>query len=209
MARSFGKHPNMENMVFIMSNVVVKVIIRLSIRQVKRRVLWKDLEDIDPRNFTWLVRGDFNIIREDGERIGGHSQPLAAMEEFNNCLDNCGLIEASYHGSRVSGCNSHSGSTRSWARMDRAVQNMDFMAFFHNAHFEYFSSKSSDHSPMLLRLDRVFNRYGPSPFKFQNMWCAHASFKACVAEVWNAVEVSSGLWRLATKLKKMRLALRA
>lgn len=29
--------------------------------------------------------GDFNSIKEDGERIGGQPRPLAAMEEFNNC----------------------------------------------------------------------------------------------------------------------------
>lgn len=57
--------------------------------------------------------GDFNIIRGDGERIGGNPGALSAMEEFNVCLDNCGLLELSYFGGRVSWCNGHSGSSRS------------------------------------------------------------------------------------------------
>lgn len=70
--------------------------------QVERRVLWKDLEDINPGNFPWLVIGDFNIIKEDGERVKGHSRLIVAMEEFKNSLDNCGRMEVSFNGRCVS-----------------------------------------------------------------------------------------------------------
>lgn len=36
-------------------------------RQVDRRSLWQDLEEVQVGDFPWLVTGDFNIIREDGE----------------------------------------------------------------------------------------------------------------------------------------------
>lgn len=42
--------------------------------------------------------GDFNAIRMDSKRIGGHPQPLISMSEFNDCLDNCGLIDLHTNG---------------------------------------------------------------------------------------------------------------
>ncbi|KAG2686056.1 hypothetical protein I3760_10G158300 [Carya illinoinensis] len=59
----------------------------------------------------WLVAGDFNIIVEDGERIGGHPRAISAMDEFNACLDSYGLLDLSISGSHVSWCNGHSGTS--------------------------------------------------------------------------------------------------
>ncbi|XP_035551728.1 uncharacterized protein LOC118349893 [Juglans regia] len=57
-------------------------------------------------------------------------------------------------------------------------------------------------------LDAVVS-YGPRPFRFQNMWTSHGDFKRCVEEVWKLPTTSVGLFRLAEKLKKTKIALRA
>lgn len=41
----------------------------------------------------WMVEGDFNRIREDEKRIGEQTRPLAAMEDFNNYINTCGMVE--------------------------------------------------------------------------------------------------------------------
>lgn len=79
---------------------------------VERRGLWDSLKTIcmeDP----WLVVGDFNIIREDRELVGGNPWPLTSMADFNECLDSCGLLELAIEGRRMSWCNGHEGLTRS------------------------------------------------------------------------------------------------
>lgn len=53
----------------------------------------------------WLMVGDFNVIQRDEELIGGNSRPLASMEEFNSCLDQCGIVELYSGGQHMSWCN--------------------------------------------------------------------------------------------------------
>ncbi|KAF5459676.1 hypothetical protein F2P56_019603 [Juglans regia] len=117
-------------------------------RQVERRNLWQDLEDVHTGDSPWLVIGDFNLIREDGERIGDNPRSLSAMEEFNCCLDNCSLLDLAFVGSHMTWCNGHEGQSWSGARLDRAVINLGFSNCFLDAHYERLTRKYSDHCPM-------------------------------------------------------------
>lgn len=69
--------------------------------------------------------------------------------------------------------------------------------------------KTSDHSLMIISLGREVEQYGPSPFRCQGMWCNHEDFISHVKVVWNMLERSNGLVKLATKLKRTKISLRA
>ncbi|XP_031287891.1 uncharacterized protein LOC116146622 [Pistacia vera] len=176
---------------------------------IERRDLWQSLELVDSKEDPWLVVGDFNVFREDSERVGGHPRPIMSMEEFNNCIDHCGLLDMQVMGRRLSWCNGHEGHTRSWARLDRALINIHYANRFPSACFEYLNRKTSDHCPMLIHVQKQEVGYGPHPFRFQNMWVTHTDFRRCVEEVWKEPTIFVGLRRLAEKLKKTKLALRA
>ncbi|KAG2674065.1 hypothetical protein I3760_13G119000 [Carya illinoinensis] len=124
---------------------------------------------VDANESPWLVVGDFNIIREHSERVGGQPRPLASMENFNNCIDHYGLLELQFMGNRLSWCNGHEGQTRSWARLDRALINTHSTNRFHSAFFEYLQQKTSDHCPMLIHSQKPVVSYSPHPFHFQNI----------------------------------------
>ncbi|KAF5464604.1 hypothetical protein F2P56_014672, partial [Juglans regia] len=62
---------------------------------------------------------------------------------------------------------------------------------------------------MVVFSNRLATSYGPSLFRFLNMWCLHDGFLMCVKEAWNKQDVASGLLRLAIRLKRTKLALRA
>ncbi|XP_040998178.1 uncharacterized protein LOC121244222 [Juglans microcarpa x Juglans regia] len=98
--------------------------------------LWSHLEAFNCTD-PWLVMGDFNIIRHDGERCGGRPRLATAMDDFNACLDNCGLIEMSYTGNSFSWCNGHQNLSRSWARLDCTLLNVAGMDVFSEANFLY------------------------------------------------------------------------
>ncbi|KAG2674104.1 hypothetical protein I3760_13G120200, partial [Carya illinoinensis] len=95
------------------------------------------------------------------------------------------------------------------ARLDRALINTHFTNRFHSAFFEYLQWKTSDHCPMLIHSQKPVVSYGHHPFRFQNMWVSHENFLRCVEEVWKEPTTSVSLVRLAKKLKKIKLALRA
>ncbi|KAJ0074622.1 hypothetical protein Patl1_37562 [Pistacia atlantica] len=176
---------------------------------IERRDLWQSLELIDSNESSWLVVRDFNIIREDSERVGGHPRLITLMEDFNNCIDHCGLLDLQVMGRRLSWCNGHERHTCSWARLDRALINIHFANIFPSAFFEYLNRKTSDHRPMLIHFQKQEVSYSPHTFRFQNMWVSHADFMRCVEEVWKEPTTSVGLLRLAEELKKTKLALRA
>ncbi|KAK0593001.1 hypothetical protein LWI29_028893 [Acer saccharum] len=175
----------------------------------ERRALWADLDPSQMNDCPWMVLGDFNAIRMDYERIGGHPRPLISMSEFNDCLDMCGLLDLPSSGQTMSWCNGHEGVARSWAKLDRVVINNVFSSQYSMAHLTYLNRKTSDHCPMIVNLERASLSYGPAPFRFQNMWCLHENFLSCVQDAWHRTDLGSGMLKLAIRLKRTKVALRA
>lgn len=164
---------------------------------VERRELWQALTERHTEDYPWVVMGDFNAIRSDSERIGGSPRPLISMSEFNECLNSCGLLEATSNGHTMSLCNGHVGTSRSWANLDRVIFNICFANRFTTAKVELLDRKSSDHCPLLLFLETPFSAYGPAPFRFMNMWGSHENFLPCVKEAWNQQDSAHGLLKLS------------
>ncbi|KAK1575277.1 hypothetical protein Q3G72_004017 [Acer saccharum] len=175
----------------------------------ERRALWADLDRSQMNDCPWMVLGDFHAIRMDSERIGGHPRPLISMSEFNECLDMCGLLDLPSSGQTMSWCNGHEGVARSWAKLDRVVINNVFSSQYSMAHLTYLNRKTSDHCPMIVNLERPSLSYGPVPFRFQNMWCLHENFLSCVQDAWHRTDLGSGMLKLAIRLKRTKVALRA
>ncbi|KAG7970202.1 hypothetical protein I3843_07G070600 [Carya illinoinensis] len=103
----------------------------------------------------WIVMGDFNIIREDRECVGGCPRAAQAIDDFNKCIDSCRLVELNFCGNPLSWCNGQEGTARKWARLDRMLMNMVFLERFNMVELEYIKRKTSDHSPMVVCLSRV------------------------------------------------------
>ncbi|XP_035547266.1 uncharacterized protein LOC118348862 [Juglans regia] len=66
----------------------------------------------------------------------------------------------------------------------------------------------SDHSPMFIEFMKDPFTYGSSPFRFQQMWIEYPDFMSFVQMVWSEPMVGTGLVKLASKLKKLKVALR-
>lgn len=156
----------------------------------------------------WFLLSNFSIIREDRERVGGCPPAIQAMNDFNICIDACGLVELNYHGNHLSWYNDQERIARKWAQLDRALISMAFSASFPLENFEYIKRKTSDHSPLVVTLSQRAPRCGPSPFMFQKMWYMHESFQNFVKEVWYRPVYGLGLIKLAAKLKHTKIELR-
>lgn len=104
--------------------------------------MWAELESSPVSAHPWILVGDFNYIQDDGECIGGESRPLLAMEEFNRCIDDCGLLELKAVGGDMSWTNGQEGISRKWAKLDQAVVNTAFMHFFPLGSIQYLQGKA-------------------------------------------------------------------
>ncbi|KAG2713175.1 hypothetical protein I3760_04G163600 [Carya illinoinensis] len=123
------------------------------------------------------------------------------MEEFNNCINSCGLVDWKLEGKQLSWCNGQYGLARSWVKLDRVLVNNAFTSKFNGAIAHLLSRRTSDHSSILLQFETSFSRYGPPPFQFQNMWTSHENFLKVVESQKVDISDERGLHILARKLK--------
>lgn len=56
--------------------------------------LWESLMNCaKSAALPWIVMGDFNAIRWENEKFGGSKSNNTSMQNFNDCIDHCGLLE--------------------------------------------------------------------------------------------------------------------
>lgn len=72
----------------------------------------------------------------------------------------------------------------------------------------YLPRTSSDHSPMVISLVKNEEKYGPAPFRFQQMWVDHLEFLSCVRNSWQKEIAGSGLLKLQGKLQRLKKELK-
>ncbi|XP_042962753.1 uncharacterized protein LOC122297032 [Carya illinoinensis] len=168
----------------------------------ERRELWRSLQLDAVQDTPWLCLGDFNIIRMEEERRGGRPRLRIAMDDFNEFIDTCGLMEMKSVGSKFSWCNGQRGLSRSWSKIDRCMLNSLATNSLTDAFCRYLARTTSDHAPMSFFLNSPHTRYGPTPFKFQQMWASHENFKDVVKNAWNDPIVPRGIYSLTTKIEE-------
>lgn len=156
----------------------------------------------------WIIIGNFNCIREDGKMIRVQPRASASMEDCNHCIKKYGVVELKHFGGSMSWFNGHAGNTKKWARLDRVLVNLFFLNAWQFAKLNYLEHSTSDHKPMLVQLVEQLNGFGPSPFRFQNMWLTHSNFIPIMQQVRSEDTHGIGLIKLAAKLKKSKLALK-
>ncbi|XP_042972861.1 uncharacterized protein LOC122304669 [Carya illinoinensis] len=187
---------------------VLATFIYASCFQEQRRVLWSYLQDLDGGdNIPCFLGGDFNIIWSEGEKIGGVCQSSRGRDEFNRCIQDCSLVDLPFSGNRFSWCNGRLGGGRIWARLDRVLVNTGFLSSFPNNCLTYLPRTSSDHCPMVTSL-WVDRRVGPTPFRFQRMWCLHEDFLGVVSECWSQEFQGCPMVKFSRKLKKLKQVLK-
>lgn len=65
------------------------------------RPLWQALRDYSQQlTSPWLVCGDFNTFRTLDDHRGRSHPSLSTLQDFNDCLEDCSLMDPPFHGSR-------------------------------------------------------------------------------------------------------------
>ncbi|KAI0522548.1 hypothetical protein KFK09_004928 [Dendrobium nobile] len=171
-----------------------------------RRILWEQIDNFHSVcTLPWLVGGDFNTITNPAERVGGSHPIYQSIEDFNDMIMNCNLIDIGFSGNKFTW---HSGHL--WQRLDRVLFNNAWVNVFNSSKVVHLSRTLSDHSPLLINVK--FNMLGlHSRFRIQNMWLTHESFLNVVQTNWSAPifpdNSISGMVRLWAKLKRLKLVL--
>ncbi|XP_028549548.1 uncharacterized protein LOC114579370 [Dendrobium catenatum] len=119
-----------------------------------RKILWDQLVNFHSIcTLPWLVGGDFNTIVNPSERVGGLHPNFCSMEDFNNMIMNCNLIDIGFSGNNFTW---NRGNL--WQRLDRVLFNNDWVNVFN-------ATKIPEHVAKLKRLKMVLNWWNKNVFK--------------------------------------------
>nr|XP_009598929.1 uncharacterized protein LOC104094661 [Nicotiana tomentosiformis] len=82
---------------------------------------------------TWEIIGDFNVITNREEKLGGRPYKLEESLDFIECLNEFGLQDAGFTGAKVTWCDNRDSPLTIWKRLDRTSllktpTNTDFRA---------------------------------------------------------------------------------
>ncbi|XP_074278423.1 uncharacterized protein LOC141602013 [Silene latifolia] len=149
----------------------------------ERQKLWEFLiNEVTHCNEPWLWTGDFNTVLNHVERLGGNTIEIE-MKQFQECVSLCYMEDIQANGALFTWSNKQEPVDRLYIRLDRVMENFEWMKEFgdYTAHFH--PEVLFDHCPCTIA-DRKMRINGRRNFKYFNMWGQSDLFKECVRNVW-------------------------
>ncbi|KAH0761343.1 hypothetical protein KY290_017416 [Solanum tuberosum] len=169
--------------------------------------LWEEFEDIAETNQSlWMVGGDFNVITKEEEKQGGLVFTQAEAIHFNQCINNCALIEMKYMGSKFTWWNGSIEDDCIFKRLDRVMCNQELLDTFPSSEIHHLVRRGSDHAPLHVVCNSE-EEINIKPFKFLNFWSKHPNFTKVVEDNWKIDFMGSPFVEFQVKMKKVKGAL--
>lgn len=95
--------------------------------------------------------------------------PQTHLDDVNDHISHLGLSDVNFMGNPMTWTNRRSGPALIMERLDRAMENGDWFAYFPNAIVYHLTSIGSDHLPILLVSSRDQNPT-KKPNRFSKCW---------------------------------------
>jgi exonuclease III len=166
-----------------------------------RSSLWDELAGlISWWEMSWCIGGDFNVIRFPMERSSG-VRLNSSMLEFSDFIFEQGLMDLPLAGGLFTWSNNQENPI--WSRLDRFLISPEWDAKFPGTLQKRLSRLCSDHFPILLDCGGI--HWGPSPFRFENMWLKSEGFVDRVRLWWASYHFQgSPSYIFSQKLKALK-----
>jgi len=176
---------------------------------VERRGLWSGLRKFKVLMGAkpWLLSGDFNTMLFPHDGVGGSSRRGVDMADFCMCLEDIDVFDLPYSGIQYTWCQKPAGEDGIIRKLDRAMANTEFTAFFKGASAVFLPRGISDHSPSIISFLGNVRRKN-SGFKVENFILEHPKFLDVVANGWKVRHMGSFMFQLTSRLKGLKRPLR-
>ncbi|XP_016457630.1 uncharacterized protein LOC107781446 [Nicotiana tabacum] len=169
----------------------------------QRRNMWEELTQLHMElKGHWIAMGDYNAIQSWEDRYNGNPVMEAEIRDFNDFLENTGMIELRYIGREFTWTNSHVHS-----KIDRALVNDGWMMNMRQLEVVVQDPLFSDHTPLCLYFEQE-QQNNPKPFKYFNNFAEHKEFKGIVKATWERNIQGPAMKRIWIKLKRLKNGLK-
>ncbi|XP_039064994.1 uncharacterized protein LOC120210300 [Hibiscus syriacus] len=146
----------------------------------RRRTIWDQVRALEPElNSHWVLVGDFNVICNSSERMGGSHNRTEICSRFRDFLFNSGLLDMGFNGPQF---------TWKWGslfqRLDRCLCNKEWYDFFAMSEAFHLQKLGSDDRPILLVSEPNKRGNVAHPFRYIDAWNDHPGFHNLVPDSW-------------------------
>jgi hypothetical protein len=174
----------------------------------KRMEAWNLLRFISRMEPSpWLCLGDFNEILSLNEKYGGSGHQRGLMENFQRTLDECGLSELGYRGSKFTRNNGKEGMEFIKERLDKMVTNKGWCEAFLDVEVVIGPAICSNHSPLsVFPLGQSKGQRRTRNFKYEASWELHNRCRQIIENSWKG-SINDPWMRLNYNMEGCKMAL--
>ena len=122
----------------------------------------------------WCASGHFNVIRRSSEKLGGSSL-TSSVKDFGGFIRECELLDPPLRNASFTWSNMQESPV--CKRLDSFLYSNEWEHYFPQSLQKVLPRRTSDHRPIVLETNPF--KWDPTPFRFENMWLQHPSFKEC------------------------------
>ena len=152
---------------------------------IERRRLWSHLLALKGSitQGPWIHAGDFNVIVHHSESSKYTDSQSANIKEFQTCLQALAVFDHVFSGPMFTWSN-HQDETFVAKKLDRVLISDNWHLEFEHSSVDFLPPGISDHSPMLVQMDRgfahllnlsIFLIIGPNTLFLLHWWKNHGS----------------------------------
>lgn len=142
--------------------------------------------------------GDFNVVRYCHEK-SPPSRRTRSVRLFDELIRELELRDLALHNASFTWSNFREDAVKS--RLDRFLFTEEWGVSKNDIRQETGSRTCSDHMPIILDTSPV--SWGPTPFRFENMWLQHSGFRQECEQWWREIEVKG--WESYKIMEKLRV----
>ncbi|PNY08791.1 endonuclease/exonuclease/phosphatase family protein, partial [Trifolium pratense] len=151
----------------------------------RRRQSWNLLRDLASMSTDpWCIIGDFNDLLSSDDKKGGPERPAWLYNGFRNAVSDCSLLDMPLEGYQYTWFKSLGTNRALEERLDRAMHTHAWSLMFPKARLINLVAATSDHSPILLKLEHEPYIQPKRSFRFENSWLLDNSLVAMITSNW-------------------------
>ncbi|XP_010501715.1 PREDICTED: uncharacterized protein LOC104779013 [Camelina sativa] len=151
-----------------------------------------------------MAIGDFNEIKGNHEKRRGPPRPEISFADFQNMIQVCDFHDMKHHGDPFTWTGKrHSHDVA--CRLDRTMDNNEWLDQYPTSHVEFLELIESDHRPVITTISNDVNpRQGQ--FYYDNRLSNRDGFIVAINRGWNRRTLGN-ITNLSTRLKECRKAI--
>jgi len=169
---------------------------------------WDEIMSIgDKYSGPWLCLGDFNMILDQSEKMGGLPFASSSNDFFHAFMNECGMVDLSYAGNPFTCSNHREVRHLIKQRLDRGVASTQWISLFPQFSICHLAATNFDHNLLILNTATPLSHL-PIPFRFEEFWTKHPKCYSVICAAWDSFVNGSSAFILAKKLKSVKYALK-